>query len=211
MLLEPRDWFAGWQLARPWLQINTAFAGAVFPTAAVVAPIVSRLQRIMLGAGGLLLILAVLDSLDSHQDVLPLIVVALSGWGLIFAWSTIQRLQGGPPATRTHWVALVVGLVAIGVYLGAALWYEIIHLTVAPVLLDRHPLLALGLLIEFLLRWLGMDNALTGAVRSCPACGLRNIPARTTCKRCRARLGPVEHVAQRRTTPTDRRVAAPQA
>jgi hypothetical protein len=192
------DWLAGWHLTRPWLQLSAAFVGVMLLITVVRVPTMTRPRRLVVCAGGMLLILAVLDSLDGQQDVLPLIVVLLSIWALGYADTTAQLVATGRPTTRRRWFAVTIGILSTLVYLGAASYYGTVNLIIAPVNIDHHPLFAFGIVIATFLRWVGelepYGGPLTGAIRICPSCGLRNIRERTTCKRCGTRLGSVEHV-----------------
>jgi hypothetical protein len=198
-LLLLGDWLAGWQLSRPWLQVSFAIVGVVVLISAVSVPAQTRPRRVILSAGGLLLILAVLDSLDGQQDILTLFVVLLLAWALLFADTTAQLLQSGLATTTRRSLAISLGIVGTCAYVGAACYYGIVNLTLAPLNPDHSLLFAFALLMNVLMRRLGglgpYGGPLTGAVRLCPECGLRNIRERQSCKRCGARLGPVVQVS----------------
>jgi hypothetical protein len=166
--------------------------------AAALVPTIARPRRIIMCGGALVLLLAVLDSLDGRQDILPSIVILLTVWALIYADTTIELLQAGRPTTLRRWLAISLGIVSTIGYLGAAGYYLIVNATVVLVDSDHHPLFGVAIVLSTLLRWLGeippYGGPLTGSVRICAACGLRNIPERQTCKRCQTPLGPVEHV-----------------
>lgn len=192
------DWQAGSQFTRPWLQVGFAILGALAIGGAIFLPKISRLRRVMISVGGLLIVLTVLDSLDGQQDILTDTVLLLALWALAFAYTSAQLLQLGTPMTARRKVAIGVGILATLTYLGSACYYVVVNLTVAPLNVDHHPLFGFALPLNVLLQWIGelgpKGGPLTGAVRICPACGLRNIRERQTCNRCAAQLGPVEHV-----------------
>ena len=195
------DWFTDLRLVRPWLQFTAAIVGAGLLFAAGTLRSQSWLCRLILLVGGLLLMLTVLDSLDGRQDWLPTGVVLLSAWALEYAYSCVYLLDAARPRSPRRWLALGLGALASLGYFGVAGYYAFVHITIAPVQLKQHPLFGTGILIATLLKWLGeIGNApqLTGMVQVCPACGLRNIPERTRCKRCRSPLAATQPVADDR-------------
>jgi hypothetical protein len=191
------DWRAGSHFTRPWLQVSFAIVGVLLIGSAAFLPKLSRPQRILLGADGVLIIFAVLDSLDGQQDILTSTVVLLLVWASVFAEASLRLLQPAPMSWRRR-VVTGIALLATLAYLGSACYYVFLNLTVAPQDFDHHPLYGLALLLNLLIRWIGglfpTPPPLTGTIRICPACGLRNIPERRTCNRCGASLGPIEHV-----------------
>jgi hypothetical protein len=178
-------------------RIYFAIVGVLLIGGAAFMPKLSRPQRILLGADGALVIFAVIDSLDGQQDILTSTIVILLVWASVFADASLRLLQ---PATmsRRRRVATAIALLATLAYLGSACYYVYLNLTVAPQDFDHHILYGLALLLNLLIRWIGdlktNPAPLTGTIRICPACGLRNIPERRTCNRCGAHLGPIEHV-----------------
>jgi hypothetical protein len=191
------DWRAGSHYTRPWLQVCFAIVGVLVIGRAVFVPKLSRARRVILGADGSFIILAVLDSLDGQQDILTSIVVILFLWASVFADASLQLLQPAATTLRRR-VATSIALLATLTYLASACYYAFINLTVAPQSVDRDALFGVALLLNLLIRWIGeltpKPAPLTGTIRVCPACGLRNIPERQTCNRCGARLGSIEHV-----------------
>jgi hypothetical protein len=191
------NWLAGWHLTRPWLQLSATFVGMLL-LAGVFVPTIARPRRIILGVGSLLLLCAVGDSLDRRQDILPLLVVLLTAWALMYADTTAQLFQSGRPTTARRWLAAGLGVVSTAVYLSVASYYFVINATTTPVSIENHLLYAFGAVILILLNWVGeigpYSHSLTGPVRICASCGLRNIVERQTCKRCGTRLGSIEHV-----------------
>jgi hypothetical protein len=192
------DWLAGWHLTRPWLQVSAICTGVLLLLGAALVPTLARARRLVMSVGGVLLLLAAADSLDGKQDFLPLVTVLLLIWALCYADTIAQLLQADRPAAPRRRMAAGLGILATTAYLGTATYYFIVNLTSAPVTVDHHPLFAFGAVILMVLGWVGelppYGGPLTGAVRICAACGLRNIVERQTCKRCGARLGPVEYV-----------------
>ena len=192
------DWLVGWHLTRPWLQVIATCTGVLLLLGAALVPTLARARRLVMSVGGIMLLLAAADSLEGKQDFLPLVTVLLLVWALCYADTSAQLLQAGRPAAPRRRVAAGLGILATTAYLGTATYYFIVNLTSAPVTIDNHPLFAFGLAILVVLGWVGelppYGGPLTGAVRVCAACGLRNIKERQTCKRCGARLGPVGHV-----------------
>jgi hypothetical protein len=191
------DWRAGSQVTRPWLQVSFAIVGVLLIGSVVFMPKLSHPQRVLLGADGVLIIFAVLDSLDGQQNILTSTVVLLLVWASIFAEASLRLLQPAMMNWRRR-VVTGIALLATLAYLGSACYYVFLNLTVAPQDFDHHPLYGLALLLNLLIRWIGgllpSPDPLTGTVRICLACGLRNIPERRTCNRCGASLGPVEHI-----------------
>lgn len=193
------DWFTTTQLVRLWLQCTASILGVVLLVVAVVLRSQPWLRRLILVGGGLVLLLAVLDSLNGRQDWLPRGVVLLSVWALLFADRCLRLLEAAQPRSRRRWLAIGLAALATMVYGGVAGYYIFVHRTIAPVELRQHFLFGAGLMIATLVSWLGgLDRSpqrLTGKVEVCPACGLRNIAERTVCKRCRAPLGATNEVA----------------
>ena len=191
------DWRAGSHFTRPWLQVSFAIVGILLVGSAVFIPKLSRPQRVLLAADGALIIFAVLDSLDGQQNILTSTVVLLLVWASVFADASLRLLQPATMSWRRR-VVTAIALLATLAYLGSACYYVYMNLTVAPQDFDHHPLYGFALLLNMLIRWVGglfpTPTPLTGTIRICPACGLRNIPERRTCNRCGAHLGPIEHV-----------------
>jgi len=191
------DWRAGSHFTRPWLQVSFAIVGVLLIGSAVFVPKLNRPQRVLLSADGALIIFAILDSLDGQQDILTSTVVLLLVWASIFADASLRLLQPATISWRRR-VVTAIALLATLAYVGSACYYVYMNLTVAPQDFDHHPLYGLALLLNLLIRWIGgllpTPDPLTGTIRICSACGLRNIPERKTCNRCGASLGPIEHV-----------------
>lgn len=191
------DWRDGSEFTHPWLQFSFATVGVALIGGAVFVLKLGRPQRALLGADGALIIFAVLDSLDGQQDILMTTVVLLLVWASVFAEASLRLLQPATMSWRRRVVTPIALLATLG-YVGGACYYVYMNLTVAPQGFDHHPLYGLALLLNPLIRWIGgllpPPEPLTGTVRICPACGLRNIPERKTCNRCGARLGSIEHV-----------------
>jgi hypothetical protein len=192
------DWLVGWHLTRPWLQVSATFGGVLLLLGAALVPTLPRARRLLMSVGGLLFLLAVADSLNGTQDFLPLVTMLLLTWAFSYADTTAQLLQAKRPATLRRQVAVGLGILATTAYLGTATYYFSINLTSAPVIIDHHPLFAFGIVMLMVLGWVGdippYGGPLTGAIRICATCGLRNIKERQTCKRCGTRLGLIEHV-----------------
>src|SRR6266516_242672 len=104
------DWLVGWHLTRPWLQVSATFGGVLLLVGAAILPTLARARRLVMSVGGLLLLLAVADSVDGKQDFLPLITVLLTTWALSYADTTAQLLQTGRPTTPRRWFALSLGI-----------------------------------------------------------------------------------------------------
>ena len=193
------DWLAGWQLTRPWLQVSATVSGILLLVGVAMLPTLLGVRRLLMAVGGLLLLLAVADSLDGQQDFLPQVTIFLTAWAFSYAETTTQLLQMDRPRSTRRWLAVCLGILATAAYLATAGYYFVVNLTTAPVVVDHHPLYGFGIVISLLLGVVGeihpYGGPLTGKVRICAACGLRNIPERQICKRCRAELGPVEYIA----------------
>jgi hypothetical protein len=84
------DWRTGSQFTRPWLQISFTTLGVFAIGCAAFVPKLSRPQRVLLSGAGLLILLAVIDSLDGHQ------VSALRAGGRAPTLGTVPHTAGTP-------------------------------------------------------------------------------------------------------------------
>ena len=197
------DWRAGTQLTRPWLQGGFAALAFLIFGSVIVLPTLSRSRRIVLTGVALLILLAVLDSLDGQQDILTSTVVALLLLASAFAAFSLQLLHSATFSVRRK-IATSIALLTTIAYLGSACYYVLLNLTLGPQNTEHSVLIGCAFLLNMLIRWLGELTPnpvpLTGAVRVCPACGLRNIAERQTCNRCSSRLGSIERDVERSTS-----------
>src|SRR5438128_6290056 len=84
------DWRTGSQFTRPWLQLSFTALGLLAIGNAVVVPKLNRPQRVLSGGTGLIILLAVVDSLDGHQDILTVTVILLLLWAGAFAATSVE-------------------------------------------------------------------------------------------------------------------------
>ena len=191
------DWRTGSQVARPWLQVSFSAIGLLTIGCVLFVSTLSRPRRFLLSGAGLLILLAVIDSLDDHQDMLTMPVILLLSCAGAFAATSIELVEQGI-ITRRQKVATSIAFLATLTYLGSAGYYLLINLRVAPYDFDHHWLFGFAIVLNMLVRMIGgvtpYVSPMTGNIRICPACGLRNIPERHTCNRCGTRLGSIEHV-----------------
>lgn len=192
LLLLLAAWLAAPHLIRLGLQLSALALAGLLCLVAVVRTLIPWPRRLIVLLGSTLLFLAVLDSVDGFQDWLPTVVILLCIWALEYAYTTLYLLDPHRSRTVQRWLAIGLGSSASCVYVGMACYYGYLHRAIAPVNIDRHPLFGAGILLAILIKWMGeirpYQRALTGQVRVCPTCGLRNIPERTQCKHCRALL-----------------------
>ncbi len=193
------DWRTGTHLSRPWLQVGFACFGLFIVGGAVFLPNLTRSRRCVITIVGVLTLLAVLDSLDGQQDIFTNVVVILLLWATSFGDASLQLLRSTTFTTRRKVAATIAALSTL-LYIGSACYYVFLNLTIAPQNAGHNDLYGVALLLNILIRWIGdlapYSSSLTGTVRVCPTCGLRNIPERQTCKRCGSRLGAKEYITE---------------
>ena len=195
------DWFTAFHFLHLWLQCAATSLGCLLILIAARHRSQSKPSRFIVLCGGLLLLFAILDSLDGKQDWLPQSVVLFSVWSLLFAYTCLYLLAPYRIRTRRHWLAIgLAGLASLS-YFVAAIYYAFVHIAIAPLQFNHHLLFGIGVVIAPLINWLGEIGAystspVTGTVRVCPSCGLRNIPERTRCKRCQEALGETQFISK---------------
>jgi hypothetical protein len=148
-----------------------------------------RFNHLLLVGGGLLLLVAVVDSGDGQQNLLPIVSIHLSFWAGLYASITAQIMRRSK--TYRHWLAIGLGGSTMAVYLGSACYYVLINQWAGVMDISHHPLYMLGIIIASLLRWAGgiEDSSKPPSnTRTCSQCGLPNIQERRTCKRCGSRI-----------------------
>jgi hypothetical protein len=191
------DRLFGLHLTSAWMQVSTLFA-ALLLWGLLGLPQLTWVQRVLVSAGGLLLVLTAFDSFDGTQNIFVSPVTLLTAWGLIFVGQSSRVIQLHRERKPRHWFAILLGLAAALVYLSAAGYYLVRTVTVSPVELERHDLYGIALVLPTLIQYLGelgaFGQTLRGYVRVCSGCGLRNIRERQTCKRCGQLLGPITKV-----------------
>ena len=193
------DWETGTQLSRPWLQVGFACFGLLIVSGALFLPNLSRARRCVIAIAGVLTLLAVLDSLDGQQDIFTNTVVILLLWATIFGDVSLQLLQSTAFTTRRK-IAATIAVSSTLLYMGSACYYVFLNRTIGPQNADHNDLYGIALSLNILIRWIGdlapYSSTLTGTVRVCQTCGLRNIPERQTCKRCGSHLGEKEYITE---------------
>ena len=192
------DWFSKYHFTRQWQQVSATFGGCVLLATALLIPSIRQLSRLLLSITGVLLLSAVWDSLDGLQQFLPIVSLLLWFWAAIYIYTLAKIQQAKNLSIIRRQLTVSLGLIVIMLYLGAAIYYIIINRMVGLVNVNSHPLYGFGIIIATLLQWLGgiypYTNTLTGKVRVCSHCSLRNIRERSVCKRCGAALGAIEEV-----------------
>lgn len=139
------------QLFHLWAQISATFVGFLL-LAAVITVQSSGWTRGLLLLGATLLWGAVIDSIDGTQDILPLVVMALAAWGMLFAIETRGITLALNRYSVLHWLGCLAGVLATGLYMGSAVYYFGMNLTQGPLDYNRHPLYAFGIIIAGALR-----------------------------------------------------------
>ena len=147
------------QLTPVWEQLFGSIIAILLIIAAIKGQQISRAIRILYLLGGILIVAAVIDSLDGTPDILPFITLLLGGWGISFAFSTVRIMRQRQHLSRIEWCGGLLGLAATGRYLSVAVYYLIRNLTVRPQIYDHHILLGIGFLIASALRVIAPDTA----------------------------------------------------
>lgn len=147
------DFLWALQLFRLWSQISAAFAGLLMlAIALVIRP--SRWTRTLLLLWAALLIATVIDSSDGRLDVLPAIIFLPIGASLILAIDTGRIIRSHRTRSALYWLGCAVGITAIGLYIGMAIYYTIINLRQGLPDYPHHPMYTLSIFVMLALRYI---------------------------------------------------------
>jgi hypothetical protein len=135
-----------------WEQVVGLFIATLLVVAALKGQHIGRTIRILCMLGALVILAAVIDSLDGKPDFLPFITLLLGGWAVGFAHTTSRIMHHRHRLSHIQWIGGLLGIAATIVYLSAAVYYLIRTFTVGPQLYDHHLLFGAGFLIAAILR-----------------------------------------------------------
>ncbi len=185
------DRVSGTHLLARWYQIVGLLGGALLLPLATVAPLLRPGQRLGIGGCGALLLLAALDSLDGAMQWLPIDLLLLTPWPLLFIFHVDAIIVTPWLSPHSRRAALAIALLAAAAFGVLASYAYFSYRALGSIPTDTMAVCWVALILNSTLQMMRVAagrpfGGPTGPAWTCPVCGQHNIIERTICKRCRS-------------------------